>query len=64
MKGYFKRLKDHPGLGTAIFLPIIGFLAGAGNKSAEWYVGGIFGFIVFAIVAWSCVLISNIKRKK
>lgn len=33
MKDYFKRLKEHSGLGTAMMMTILGTLAGAGNES-------------------------------
>lgn len=66
MKEYFKRLKTHPGVGVAIVVSILGFMAGALNKSIpedKWWMGGLAGFIVTSILAWSCVLLSNIKRK-
>ena len=65
MKEYFKRLKDHPGLGVATMVTILGFLAGSTNKSLppdKWYIGGLFGMLFIAIPAWLMVLISNRKK--
>jgi hypothetical protein len=64
MKDYFKRLKEHPGLEFAWFLTVFSFLAGATNKTAEWYVGGLFGLVLCGGFAWSCVLLSNMKPKE
>jgi hypothetical protein len=67
MKDYFKRLKDHPGIGVATIMTIMGFCAGASNKSLppeKWWYGGLFGMLAMGIVVWSCVLISNIDRSK
>lgn len=62
MKEYFKRLKEHPGVGYASAFTVMGFLAGAQNKSAvHWYVGGMYGALAMGIVVWSMVLISNRK---
>jgi len=63
MKDYFKRLKEHSGLGTATAMMVMGFLAGAGNKSfAIWWHGGLFGAICISIFCFSAVLLSNFKR--
>lgn len=64
MNDYFRRLKEHPGYDFAIFLTIMGFLAGATNKSAEWWIGGLFGLILCGGFAWGCVLITNRKPKE
>lgn len=65
MSNYFKRLKTHPGLGTATFMTILGTLAGASNKNFDpiWH-GALFGFLLSGIICWSVVLITNIKKKK
>ena len=34
-RGYFARLKDHPGLGMGFILTVMGTFAGASNKSFE-----------------------------
>ncbi len=63
MKNYFKRLKDHPGLGFAIVLSIASFTAALGNKNIHNIKTAlILGGIGSAFI-WSMVLISNIKRK-
>ena len=59
---YWKRLKNHSGLGTACFLTVFMFLAAASNKTVnDWrsllLLGGI-----GSIIIWSIVLISNIKK--
>lgn len=62
MKDYFKRLKDHPGLGIATILTVMGALAGAQNKSFENPLNGaLFGVAVMGVFVWSVVLISNRK---
>lgn len=62
MKDYFKRLKDHPGLGIATILTVMGGFAGAANKSFENTLHGmLFGVIVMGTLVWSIVLISNRK---
>ena len=62
MKDYFKRLKDHPGLGIATALTFMGALAGAQNKSFENPLNGaLFGVAVIGVFVWSVVLISNRK---
>jgi hypothetical protein len=66
MRDYFKRLKEHPGTGVAFAMTLLGFMAGATNKSLppdQWYIGGFFGAAFAGVLAWGCVLISNIKRK-
>lgn len=62
MKGYFKRLKSHPGLSTATLITLLGSLAGVSNKSIPPLTGLIFGTVVAGVLSWSCVLISNFKR--
>lgn len=62
MKDYFKRLKDHPGLGIATILTVMGAFAGAANKNFENPLhGALFGVIVMGTFVWSIVLISNRK---
>ena len=63
MKDYFKRLKTHPGVNVAIMMTILGFLAGATNKSVTIYwQGGLVGMVFVGGVCWIIVLISNIKK--
>lgn len=66
MKDYFKRLKTHPGISMAVFMTILGFLFGGGtNKSLyTWLQHGLFGALCMGVLAWSIVLISNIKIRK
>lgn len=62
MKDYFKRLKDHPGLGIATALTVMGALAGAQNESFENPLqGALFGVFMIVVFVWSVVLISNRK---
>lgn len=63
-RGYFTRLKDHPGLGTGLIFTILGTFAGASNTSFEniWY-GALFGTIVMGGFVWSVILISNFDRE-
>lgn len=64
MKDYFKRLKNHAGLSTAFVLMIMGFLAGAGNKSfAIWWHGGLFGAIFISVFCFGAILLSNFKSE-
>lgn len=62
MKDYFKRLKDHPGVGYGLFFPILGALAGASNKSFILWQGALFGFTLTFILCWMFILTSNGKR--
>lgn len=62
MKEYFKRLKEHPGLGAASVLSLMMFLAAGTNKNIHSISGVlILGGIGSAII-WSIVLLSNIKK--
>lgn len=58
---YWERLKDHPGVGVANIMCILGFLAGAGNKSAVWWQGGLLGLSI-GVICWIIVLCNNGKR--
>ena len=64
MKDYFKRLKNHSGLGTAFMMTILGTLAGAANKNFDviWH-GALFGFIFSSVIVWSIILLTNGKNK-
>ncbi len=63
MKEYFKRLKQHPGKDTATMMTVLGFIAGASNKSASvWWEGGLFGMLFAGGLCWSIVLFSNMKN--
>jgi len=64
MRDYFKRLREHSGIGTAIAMSVLGTLAGAANKSSEviWH-GALFGFIVTGVIAWTIILLTNGKNK-
>lgn len=62
MKDYFKKLKDHPGIGTATAMTIMTFAAVATNKSIHSVSDVlIFGSIWSAII-WIIVLITNLKK--
>lgn len=62
MREYFKRLKEHPGVEVATMLCVLGFAAGAGNKSISiWWHGGLMGMLIIGIPVWACVLWSNKK---
>jgi hypothetical protein len=63
-RGYFKRLKDHPGLGMATILTLMGAVAGGSNESFNniWY-GVLFGTAVMGGFVWGMVLISNFNRE-
>lgn len=60
--GYFKRLIKHPGFDIAVVMTILSFFAGATNKSANWWVGGLFGLLICVIFVWSILLITNIEK--
>lgn len=60
--GYFKKLKTHPGLGTATILTILSFCASAGNKSIHSWEGVLILGGCASAVVWSVVLLSNFKR--
>ncbi len=62
MKSYFKRLRQHAGLGTATMLTILCYLAAAGNKNTHsiWD-GFILGTIAAAII-WLIVLLTVNKK--
>jgi hypothetical protein len=62
-RGYFQRLKDHPGLGTATIMTLMGTFAGASNKSFDVVSGALFGTIAMGIFVWGIVLISNFDRE-
>ena len=63
MNDYFKRLKDHPGIGVAAMLTLMVFLAVGTNKTVH-SIGDvlIFGGILSSFI-WMFVLISNFKRR-
>lgn len=63
MREYFKRLKDHPGVGYAFAFTIMGAMAGAQNKSGPPLTGALFGGLLMGVIVWSMVLISNSGRK-
>lgn len=62
MKDYFKRLKEHPGVGFATLLTIVMFIAGATNQNVSvcWH-GGLFGALFGGGFFWMIVLLSNFK---
>jgi hypothetical protein len=62
-RGYFTRLKDHPGLGMGVILTIIGTFAGASNQSFDnmWY-GALFGGLIMGSFVWGIILLSNFDR--
>lgn len=63
-RGYFARLKDHPGLETGVVLTVMGTFAGASNKSFEnaWY-GALFGTLIMGGFVWLIILFSNFNRE-
>jgi hypothetical protein len=62
MKDYFKRLKDHPGLGIGTILTVMGGFAGTQNKNFENPLNGaLFGVAVMGVVVFSVILFSNRK---
>ena len=63
-RGYFTRLKDHPGLGMGVILTVMGAFAGASNKSFEnaWH-GALFGTLIMGGFVWSIILFSNFDRE-
>jgi len=63
MKDYFKRLKEHAGIGTATMMTIMIFLAVASNKTAHSVVDVLIMGSIFSAVIWSIVLITNLKKK-
>lgn len=63
MKNYFKNLKNHSGWGTSLFVTILGVLAGASNKSFEfWWYGAIFGGVFGFLFCLSVILLTNGKE--
>ena len=65
MKEYFKRLRAHPGIGVACLFTVIGFVAGAENKSFPgWWQGGLFGMAALGSICWGAVLLTNVKNRK
>jgi hypothetical protein len=63
-RGYFQRLKDHPGLGVATILTIMGALAGGSNESFNnIWCGSLFGAAFMGGFVWGIVLISNFNRE-
>jgi len=63
MKDYFKRLKEHPGVGMATLMTIMCFLAAASNKSIHSMTGVLVLGGIGSAFFWSIVLITNFKRK-
>lgn len=62
MRDYFKRLKNHSGLGTATMFTIIGGLAGMTNKSIQNPLHGfLFGAVFMGVICFGMVLLSNKK---
>ena len=63
MKPYFKRLKEHPGIGIAFFMTILSYLAAGTNNSVdtveEWVILGS----ILPILVWGAILITNFRRK-
>jgi hypothetical protein len=62
-RGYFERLKDHPGLGMATIMTLMGTFAGASNKSFGVMEGALFGTIAMGVFVWGMVLVSNFDRE-
>lgn len=61
MREYFKRLKEHPGLGAATLMSIMSYMAALSNKSIHSISGAIILGSIFASFFWLMVLISNFK---
>ena len=62
MKNYFKRLKEHPGLGVAMMMTILIFLAAASNKNIHSITGVLVLGGVGSLFIWSIVLITNFRK--
>ena len=63
MRGYFKRLKEHPGVGFAFMPTLMIALAVAGNETVQGFQQGLIAVFVVSAIPWAIVLISNFKRK-
>lgn len=56
--GYLDRLKRHPGLPIAVFLTPTCLLVGLANKNQVY---GMSAGLLFSILVWGAVLVSNRK---
>lgn len=63
MKNYFKRLKNHPGLGIATLMSIMCFFAAGTNKSIQTFEGVLILGGIGSAFFWLIVLLSNFNRK-
>lgn len=63
MRDYFKRLKEHPGIGFGVVFTLMIFYGALSNKSIQKTEDAmILGAIVSLVFPWSFILISNFKK--
>jgi len=62
-KGYFQRLKNHPGVNPAIFMTILSFAAAASNNHISTLKGALILGGTCASIFWVIVLLTNFKSK-
>lgn len=63
MRDYFKRLKEHPGIGIGVVFTLMIFYGALSNKSIHKTEDAIIlGSIVSLVFPWSFILISNFKK--
>lgn len=62
MRNYFKRVKEHPGLGFAFMLTILSVLAGGTNKSFPHVWQGIIFGLIMSSIWWIIILLTSIKK--
>jgi hypothetical protein len=62
MKDYFKRVKNHPGLGFAFILTLLAILAGASNKSFQHVWQGIIFGLIMSSIWWVIILLTSISK--
>jgi hypothetical protein len=62
IKNYFKALKSHPGIPTALMLTFIYVFIGATSSTFKNVINGITMGLIGSSIIWLIVLISNIGR--
>jgi hypothetical protein len=62
IKNYFKALKTHPGIPTALMLTFIYIFIGVTSSTFKDIINGITMGLIGSSIIWLIVLISNIGR--
>lgn len=58
MSDYWKRLKNHPGWPSAMFMSLAGLVAGLSREDGNWWVG------LITLVFWVPVLLTAREKEQ